>query len=194
MGRPSLVDARRVEILDAFERCLGHYGLEGSSLERIAEEAGMQRSILRHYVGNREDLVAALCERVVATYCNDLKLFASQIDPTRRIAQVLEYLLPDQPRESTNRIMVVESLIAAAENDASIRDQMNHYVDSFVQIIADQLRLQFPHQRPQKCWQTAYGAICICFNQASLASLGLPARYQRASRQCVERLFDCLSE
>ena len=38
MGRPSLTEVRTVEILDAFERCVARYGLEGSSLERIAED------------------------------------------------------------------------------------------------------------------------------------------------------------
>ena len=53
MGRPDLTEVRTAEILDAFERCVARFGLEGSSLERDAEEAGMKRSILRHYIGNR---------------------------------------------------------------------------------------------------------------------------------------------
>ena len=68
MGRKSLAAARREEILDAFERCVVKYGLEGSSLEQIADEAGMKRSIIRHYIGNRDELVDQLVERAVGNY------------------------------------------------------------------------------------------------------------------------------
>ena len=41
--RPSLAAERTAQILDAFARCIGTHGLEGTSLQRIADEAGVQR-------------------------------------------------------------------------------------------------------------------------------------------------------
>ena len=38
MPRPSVKAERTEEILDAFERCVARYGVEGSTLERIAEQ------------------------------------------------------------------------------------------------------------------------------------------------------------
>ena len=38
MGRPSVTEQRRNEILDAFVRCVGRYGLDGATLERLATE------------------------------------------------------------------------------------------------------------------------------------------------------------
>lgn len=66
MGRLSLAESRRIEILDAFERSVARYGLQSSSLECVAQEAGMKRSILRHDIGNRDVLVHALAERMAA--------------------------------------------------------------------------------------------------------------------------------
>src|SRR5215469_18291205 len=70
MGRPSLADTRRPQILRAFEDCVLKYGLEGSSLERIAQHAGVRRSLIRHYFGNKDDLaealVAGIIERTIA--------------------------------------------------------------------------------------------------------------------------------
>ncbi|MGI9303924.1 MAG: TetR family transcriptional regulator, partial [Gammaproteobacteria bacterium] len=60
MPRPSLKTQRTGEILDAFQRCIVKYGMQGASLERISEEADMGRTILRHYVGNRDDLIIAV--------------------------------------------------------------------------------------------------------------------------------------
>ena len=65
MGRPSKKAERTEEIFQAFQRCVIRFGLEGSTLERIAEEAGLQRSLVRHYVGNRSELVEQLAERTI---------------------------------------------------------------------------------------------------------------------------------
>ena len=65
VGRRSLASTRRPQILRAFEACVLRYGLEGSSLERIAQEAGVRRSLIRHYFGNRNELTEALIEGVI---------------------------------------------------------------------------------------------------------------------------------
>ena len=112
MGRPDLTAIRTAEILDAFERCVARFGLEGSSLERVAEEAGMKRSILRHYVGNREDLVQALAERVVSKYRQRFDKFREGTSTEKLPNQLIEFFLPKQPFESAESILVVEALIA----------------------------------------------------------------------------------
>ena len=58
MARPSLHAERKKTIMAAFTRCISKQGLEAASLDEIAKEAGMQRSLVRHFAGNREDLVS----------------------------------------------------------------------------------------------------------------------------------------
>jgi AcrR family transcriptional regulator len=65
MARPRVADQRQEEILAAFEACVVRQGLEKTTLEDVAREAGQQRSLVRHFAGNRDDLVAALIERMV---------------------------------------------------------------------------------------------------------------------------------
>ena len=78
MPRPSVKTERTAEILDAFERSVARFGVEGSTLERIAEEAGLRRSLLRHYVGNRDDLLDALVERFLERSSREMDvLFAA---------------------------------------------------------------------------------------------------------------------
>ena len=62
MARPSLANTRREEILDALERCLARRGLEGTTLESVAAEAGVARPVIRHYFGNRDVLLKAALE------------------------------------------------------------------------------------------------------------------------------------
>ena len=193
MGRPDLTETRTAEILDAFERCVGRFGLEGSSLELIAEEAGMKRSILRHYVGNRDELVLALTNRVVNKYQRQLDDFASSISPEGRIDQLIQFMLPHRSKATTESIVVIESLIAASEANEEIRAAMLSYVDAVVEMISKQLKLQFSNRTRKECWDVAYGVVCIWFNQESLGPLSLPPKYLKATRSCMRILIGSLN-
>lgn len=192
MGRPDLTEKRTSEILDAFERCVARFGLEGSSLERIAEEAGMKRSILRHYVGNRDDLIVALTSRVVTKYSRQLDDFANSITPAGRIDQLLQFMLPDRTQSTTESIVVIESLIAASEHNEEIRAAMSSYVDKVVAMVAEQLTLEFTQRQRKECWDAAYGVVCIWFNQESLGPLSLAPKYVKAARSSMRVLIQSL--
>jgi AcrR family transcriptional regulator len=59
-GRPSNRDERYAQVMQALVRCVARFGLEGASLTQIAAEAGLSRPLIRHHLGNREDMIAAL--------------------------------------------------------------------------------------------------------------------------------------
>ncbi|HBE69242.1 MAG TPA: TetR/AcrR family transcriptional regulator [Planctomycetaceae bacterium] len=193
LGRPSLAEARVAEILDAFERCIARFGIEGSSLERIAEEAGVKRSILRHYVGNRDDLVVALADRVTSQYKESLRthlLSTPNMEPTD---QLLAYLFPKQTVSTAESLLVVESLIAISASSPEIRSRMQDYVEYFVTESAALLKKSYPDATRKQCWSVAYGLISICFNHESLAPLQPPPKYSRAAKAAAEALVTTLA-
>ena len=59
VGRPSVRDERRKQIVDSFIELVAVKGLEHVSLDEVAGKAGVQRAALRHFVGNRDELTAA---------------------------------------------------------------------------------------------------------------------------------------
>ena len=65
MPRPSIAVERREEILAAFEVCALRKGLGATTLADVAQEAGLPRSLVRHFIGNRADMVAGLIERMI---------------------------------------------------------------------------------------------------------------------------------
>jgi AcrR family transcriptional regulator len=65
MGRKSLAPERRAQILDAFYQCIRKYGLHGASTRRIAQEAGVQPSILHHYFKDRDEMIEELVANIV---------------------------------------------------------------------------------------------------------------------------------
>jgi AcrR family transcriptional regulator len=53
MGRKSMEDERRAQILEGFYTCAVREGLGNASMKKIAVEAGVQTSLLYHYFSNR---------------------------------------------------------------------------------------------------------------------------------------------
>ena len=99
MGRRSLAEERRVQILEAAARCIAEHGVEGATQERIAAAAGMSRPHIRHYVGNRGDLLDAVWARIIAPYVDRVQQIRGLLGAgltTRIIKQILPCL--DKPR------------------------------------------------------------------------------------------------
>lgn len=78
MARAKIEDQRREEILRAFEACVIRKGLPETTLQDVAAEAGVPRSLGRYFVGNRDDMVELLIERMVARAESSLLLFQKQ--------------------------------------------------------------------------------------------------------------------
>lgn len=194
MGRPSLAKQRKAEILDAFGRCVARYGLEGSTLEKIAEEAGMRRSILRHYIGNRDELIEQLAEKVIAEYRQANQEYFKTFGDRDRAKNLVECLLPSQSIGSTEQLLVIEGLIGAAPNYPNVRKLVFEYVDELVQLVAEQLKYISPKSTKTRCFETAYALVSISFNQESLQPLQLPPRYLKAARRVARQLIEDLCE
>ncbi|MER5185782.1 TetR family transcriptional regulator, partial [Streptomyces sp. NPDC002896] len=92
MGRRSLAVERRQQIIEATTRCLRRHGLAGATLERIAEESGMSRSHIRHYVGNREDLLLAVVRHLHERYDQAFAASVAEAAVDAKLAAVMDYL------------------------------------------------------------------------------------------------------
>ena len=62
MGRPSVADARRRQVLEAAIRVLATNGLAATTLDGIAAEAGMARGHVRHFAGNRDEILTTAAQ------------------------------------------------------------------------------------------------------------------------------------
>lgn len=61
-------EERRPHIIAAAKRAISNFGIDGATQERIAEEAGMSRAHIRHYLGNRDELLDAVWEATTGDY------------------------------------------------------------------------------------------------------------------------------
>ncbi|MEM6671965.1 MAG: TetR/AcrR family transcriptional regulator [Planctomycetota bacterium] len=192
MPRPDLTTERTEQILDAFERCIARDGLAGTSLADIAEEAGVKRSLLRHYVGNRDDLVHALGDRLVEEYRAELQEMAEYVAGGERVERLLHSLFPPPSDEAFRRVLVIEALIAASREDETLRAQMVATVEDLVAAVVDALRAEFPDAAKKDVFSVSWGIVGLSFNEESVTPLELAKRYRRGSMEAARRLIGSL--
>lgn len=196
MPRRDLTQERTAQILDAFEQCVLRYGLEGSSLERVAEEAGVKRSILRHYIGNREALIRAMVERLVEKYRRQLESLAAYLTQgpdKNRVPTLLEWLFSPSSGGVGEESIIFGKLITEAGRYPAMQRLLRQSMEEFIQTVATQLTFAFPHANRKNCWTVAAGVVALYSNDEALAPLRLPAAHQKAAQECARRLVATLT-
>ena len=192
MGRPSLKEKRSDEILDAFARCVGRYGLEGSTLERIAEEAGVKRTILRHYIGNRDEMITALAERVAREFDQATDELFALLPDEGRVDWLVEALFHPSSQTSSQDLAVAQALISASDHYPDIGKQQRAWVLRFDDLIAQELAAAYPQADAGAVREVSFGLLSIYFNTDALGPLRLPEAYVASGRQAAKRLISTL--
>lgn len=120
MGRPSLAKERTEQCLDAFERAIVELGYAGATLEAVADRAGVHRTIIRHYFGGREELVAALLARLRERYAARYRYGERDVPAARRVVRALELMFARQGAEALGMDRVFDALYATGTSDPQV--------------------------------------------------------------------------
>lgn len=192
MGRRNLSNERRNEILRATADCIQRFGLEGTTLERVAVRAGMQRTIIRHYVGNRDELLASLIERITEQYRDDYRTLAERLPRRRRVEAVITYLFSGEFLTRAKEDAVIDALLATAATDGQARASLRKMYQVFEDVCYAELRAAFPTASQQRVRAVAYAIVCLAEQNTALLRLGFPRRRAAAARWAVQHLVDSL--
>lgn len=68
MGRPSLVEKRRTEIVHAFALVLADHGYAGATVAAVAERAGVAPGLVHHYFETKQELLSQLVRDLLARF------------------------------------------------------------------------------------------------------------------------------
>ena len=196
MGRPSLAAERRAQVLSAFGRCVARAGFAGTSLENVAEEAGLARGHVRHYLGNRHDQVMALAEWVSTEDRAEFAHVAEAPDDRTRVEAVMRYLFDPSFYQPGEEQAVFLALFEEALRDDALRkmflDSYNEILDTMAGALVGVSRADRSGDAPLSPDQAdgiAYLLLCAAVGNAHLAQTGVsPARAGRLGEFCRKAL------
>lgn len=157
MARPSLAPQRIEEILDALEMCILEYGIQATSLENIAEKANMKRTILRHYIGNRDDIICALSKRWRQKYSVQWQQIIEWLPSANRSESLIEALFTVGSAERINGTIIGEAIFSEAKRLPAIKADQEHIMLEFHQYVADALTTDYPTASQDKVSLVSHG-------------------------------------
>lgn len=191
MSRKSLVEVRREEILQGFARCIATYGLD-VSLEQIAAETGVKRSIIRHYIGNRDELVEAMIERITRAYLQEMRTTLSQIRETRSEAALLDYLFDSEANYADWDRVIIDVLATARQRYPSAKRNLQDMFRESVRLLANTLRVLYPAATEKQCQHIAYVLFCLVTTHETMQWVGFDNLHGAAVQESARVLLNQL--
>ncbi|MCY4046171.1 MAG: hypothetical protein OXE99_14000 [Cellvibrionales bacterium] len=171
MPRPSLKLQRVDEILNALESCILAEGLSSTSLETIATTANMKRSILRHYIGNRDDIIIALGQRFFKQSQAQWQTLLDQLPETHASQWLVEGLLFFKDTNQLKQYQLSEALFAEARRLPELKDVIGEWTERFINDLTYHLAKDYPKTTEKACRQVALGLYSLYFLDESYTAL-----------------------
>ncbi len=193
LARPDLKTQRRQQILDAFEICVARYGVEGATLAKTAEQAGLARALIRHNLGNRRDLVAALTDQFVAKSRVSMQHMMTSLPATNR-SRALIGILFEPSYSDPQLVRVANALIAASPEDATLAAQMREWSDGFIGSVTQVVANEHPRAHTDAISAVAAGITGIYFNVEALYPLGDISALSKSSKEAALLLIATLED
>lgn len=142
-GRPKtrIQREKREIILDAALDIFSTHGLRGSTIDQIAEAAGMSKPNLLYYYRGKDEIYATLLHRLLDRWLAPLMEMAADGDPMNELRNYIRRKMEmarDFPRES--RLFANEILQGAPRIMAMLTDELRPLVDGKAQLIRKWMR------------------------------------------------------
>ncbi len=192
MGRPSLQDQRRTEVLDAFMTCVVRFGVEGATLEHIATEAGLKRPLIRHHLGNRKSMVLALGEHVAATLNSQSEDLRTALADHPGARSLIDALFNSEGDLDPRLNICYQALINSVENYPELRAPLLGAMEVFYKVAADIVLASAPQTDKQTCEIVAHGIVNLFMTTDAFTPLRPPKGWAASSCSAALKLAETL--
>lgn len=194
MPRPSLKEQRAREILDSYLACVAKHGLGDATQERIAAAAGVKRSILRHYLGNKRDMVLALTKHLVKKFDDQTRGFENSGYNERIIDDLIELLFSAESLTAPELVLVYQALIFAVEEYPEIRQPLLSSIERLARFISGVLESRYPNSTKERLDAASHGLVVLHLNYDTISPLNPPIQWRKHSYVAAVSLLESLGE
>jgi AcrR family transcriptional regulator len=189
MGRPAKTEERSEEIMQAFEACVLRKGLLATTLADVADESGLPRSLVRYFIGNRDEMVDRLVERLMT-------LAMSRIDAVRDqsgampVTRLLDAWFGEVFADERSNALMGE-LWYLARTDPHIRERVTGVYAYATSLLTDAMARESIGSDASR-QDAAFAVLALALGQTSLNDFGLAASAD-AMRDEARRIVHSLS-
>lgn len=185
MGRPSVAAERKRQILDAAIRCIASNGVAATTLDRIAEESGMVRGHVRHFAGNRDDILLAAARMFFlgdgSPDGDDGPTGSFFPVETNTVASALDFLFGDLAAPGSDNVVAL-AFVDAGRSASAIHDLVVEAYSGARTTLAALLAAEFPAATASAHARVAYGVLSLALGNVFLGDVGIPQDDDRMPR------------
>ncbi|MDU4287998.1 HTH-type transcriptional regulator RutR [Mixta calida] len=134
--RARAVAAKRSAILDAALEYFSQFGMHGTSLDKVAERAGVSKTNLLYYFSSKEALYIAVLKEILDVWLAPLRALREDQDPLAAIRHYIQLKLEvsrDHPQAS--RLFCLEMLQGAPLLKTELEGDLKALIDEKSRVI-----------------------------------------------------------
>ena len=173
MGRPSVRERRRAELLAAFARVMAEHGYAGATIAAVAAEARVAPGLVHHHFADKADLLATLLGDLLARFRRRMHAIEAGADPVAAYGAAAVRLDADADTVAA-RCWV--GVLAEAVREPSLFAQVRRLVDSEIDVIRRRSSYRFSSQDAGAVLAFIIGALVLgAFAPRKTAGFAAPA-------------------
>lgn len=188
MARPSKAAERTQQIADATVRTIAKYGYAGATLDRIAQETGLARGHVRHYVGNRQDLIKGAV-KYYFEQTNDDSVFPEHI---RTAKQALNYLFGEEFVGTREENAVMLGFLEAARSDENIAQTLLRNYTGVERDFARFLTAEHPELSAETIKRIAFAIVAMAIHNIFLLDISEKANTTALARSAANLVLESM--
>lgn len=150
--------------------------MEGMTLTRVAEEAGLTRPLIRHHLGNRDAMIDALEDYVLTRFDAEVDALIQALPEADTGDMLLDILFADAETNDPDMIMAFAALTSRARNNPQLRERFRDCILRFEEAVAKVISKDMTS--PSAAGRSAHGIVALYFNATSLAPLDMPGSWK----------------
>lgn len=183
VGRPSKVDVRREEIVDAVQRCIVQFGLAETTMAKVAAEAGMQRSAISHFLGNRDAVISAAVERSCDYYIELLESIGAEYEPADVPLAIVTDVI-GRHRADSAAMVLFDEVLTLAHHDDYAKAEVKRAYDALERRLLEGLAARYPESSTKERATVAHALLLLIDNAERFRVLGL-AQTTKSDRRAL---------
>lgn len=165
MPRPSVATERRAEIIEATLRTLSEHGARNTSLDKIADTVGRSRGYVRHFVGNRDELLADAARFVFTDELGTLTVLPTFLTT---FTEAVEFLFSPEYTAHDQENAVVLALVELSRTNDEIASILAEAYANARRKLVDLLAVDHPKSDPEQRETVATGTLTIALGNVFL--------------------------
>lgn len=185
------VPPKKTLILMAATTLLTRHGVQALSFERLAEEAGLSRQLVRYYFKDLDTLIVALSDHLAARYRDALIAGIVKVNRGERLEFCLDFFFDlAEGHPMPDSLEAYDALFAWSVGSKALRRKMCDQYKTLGDVIIHELAIAHPEMDRPTCEEISF--ICVSMIHAHwsfVASLGHSRQHGLLARRAVGRLI-----